>query len=502
MVLPPSEIPWIISQPESVLSAQETHRQLLQSDWTLLNENIVKNPIHEQVIRGNMVRKLEAFTSPVMDELRHCFEDYWGTATGWHEVNIWESMLKLFARTSNRMFVGLPLCREEDFLDGCRNFATNVMISGFFLKLMPTWVKPVLGYLAIAPNWWHYRNAAKFLIPLIESRLKQMQQMPEKDPADLLPNDFVTWSIVSSLESNDPRERTPELIAKRTMTTNFAAIHTTTMTSTNLLIDLLGSDHERGYLEALGSEIAEINKANSGEWSKSALAAMTRTDSALRESMRLSGFVVFGVERKVVAKAGVTLPDGTKIPYWGNIAVPAWGIHHDKDLYENPLDYDAFRFSRHREALGEANQNVHVGEEGLVEGEKGFVRSKEEAGIMTNGGDNTQRDLTKVLEGKNLSTVTTGSQFMQFGMSFCQELEDMRRTVSNSNAIPGHGKLSCPGRFFAVQEIKLMMAYMLLNYDIKYLPSKPAPQWMGVFSMPNTKAKIQIRRKPDAAGPL
>ncbi|KAK3707578.1 hypothetical protein LTR37_012073 [Vermiconidia calcicola] len=104
-----------------------------------------------------MVRKLDSFTEPVMDELRACFEDYWGSSTEWHEVNIWNSMLKFFARTSNRM-----------------------------------WIKPVLGYLVIAPNWWHYRKAAKHLLPLIESRLDNIRRDPERDPSDILPNDFVT----------------------------------------------------------------------------------------------------------------------------------------------------------------------------------------------------------------------------------------------------------------------------------------------------------------------
>lgn len=406
-MLPPSEIPWIISQPETVLSAQEIHREQLQSDWTFLNENIVKNPIHEHVIRSNMVRKLDAFTDPVLDELKQCFEDYWGSSTDWHEVNVWNSMLKMFARTSNRMFVGLPLCRNEEFLDGCRNFAQSIMISSFVLSLLPKLLKPVLGYIAITPNAWYYRKAGKYLLPLIESRLAKLEQSPEKDPADLLPNDFVTWSIIASLESDDLRERTPELIAKRTMTTNFAAIHTTTMTSTNMLLDLLGSDPKLGYLEALEAEIAAIGLDNHGNWSKASLASMTRTDSALRESMRLSGFVSWGVTRKVIAREGVALPDGTKIPYWTNIAVPAWAIHHDDRLYEDPSTYDALRFSRQREALNDHGQRSRAVQEDSVKAGQGYAGSDE---MHENGS-------VKILAEKNLSTVSTGSQFMQFGKS-------------------------------------------------------------------------------------
>ena len=403
-ILPPNEIQWIISQPETVLSAQEMHRDQLQSDWVFLNQRIVQNPIHEHVIRQNMVRNLNDFTEPVMDELRQCFEDYWGDSTEWHEVTIWDSMLKFFSRTSNRMFVGLPMCRNETFLDACRGYASNIIISGIFLKIMPEFLKPVLGYAAVAPQYYHYRKAAKFLVPMIEQRLQKMRENPEKDAAAILPNDFVTWQILESQKSADPRERTTELIAKRTMTTNFAAIHTTTLTSTNLLIDMLSTDPKERVLEALIDEVNAIETERKGDWSKSSLAAMTRMDSALRESMRVSGFVVWGVARKVVHPKGVTLPDGTHLPHWANVAVPAWGIHHDDEIYKQPFEYDAFRFSRQREALDEASRNVHVGEEGLVEGEQGYAGQ--------------EKNLTKVLEGKNLSTVTTGSQFMQFGRRF------------------------------------------------------------------------------------
>lgn len=358
-----------------------------------------------------MVRKLDSFTEPVVDELRQCFEDYWGTSTEWHEVNIWKSMMKFFARTSNRMFVGLPLCRNEEFLDGCRGFAQDVMFATALLNLMPAWLKPVLGYFAIAPNHWHYRKGAKYLLPLIESRMQSIGRSPEKDPADILPNDFVTWSIIEALKSPDPNERTPELIAKRTMTVNFAAIHTSTMTTTSLLVDLLSTDPKLGYLQALTSEIETVRNTYNDDWSKSALAAMTRTDSALRESMRVSGFVVFAVARKVVAKDGVVLPDGTNIPYGANIAVAAWDNHHDESIYPKPFEYDALRFSRQRERLG--GQQVHVGEEGLVEGEQGYDESKQEARENVA----LEKDLSKVLEAKNLSTVTTGSHFMQFGKS-------------------------------------------------------------------------------------
>ena len=72
-------------------------------------------------------------------------------------------------------------------------------------------------------------------------------------------------------------------------------------------------------------------------------------------------------------KNGVILRDGTVVPYGANIAVPAWSVHHDQQVYERPFGYDALRFSRQREDLSGGCRNVDFGGEGWVEDEKGFV---------------------------------------------------------------------------------------------------------------------------------
>jgi cytochrome P450 len=71
---------------------------------------------------------------------------------------------------------------------------------------------------------------------------------------------------------------------------------------------------------------------------------MTHIDSALRESLRLNGFIERGVLKMVVAPAGVTLPNGSHIPYGTKVGVSGYSIHHDNDNYADASTYDAFRF--------------------------------------------------------------------------------------------------------------------------------------------------------------
>lgn len=55
-----------------------------------------------------------------------------------------------------------------------------------------------------------------------------------------------------------------------------------------------------------------------------------------------------------------------------------------------------------------------------------------------------------------------------------------------------------PGRFFAVNEVKAMMAHIILNYDIK-LPgdSREAPKgvWFAGSRSPHTSAEILFKKR-------
>ena len=46
-----------------------------------------------------------------------------------------------------------------------------------------------------------------------------------------------------------------------------------------------------------------------------------------------------------------------------------------------------------------------------------------------------------------------------------------------------------------MQEIKLLMAYFLLNYEVQPIAVKTQPKWLGTFRMPDTKSTIRIRKK-------
>jgi len=81
-------------------------------------------------------------------------------------------------------------------------------------------------------------------------------------------------------------------------------------------------------------------------------------------------------------------------------------------------------------------------------------------------------------------------------------VKDQMVTTSLQHLDFGHGKHACPGRFFAVNELKCMMGHILLNYDIKWPNRKfleggyaPPDETFGVDSRPNEDAAIMVRRR-------
>ncbi|KAJ7678862.1 hypothetical protein DFH06DRAFT_974719 [Mycena polygramma] len=60
----------------------------------------------------------------------------------------------------------------------------------------------------------------------------------------------------------------------------------------------------------------------------------------------------------------------------------------------------------------------------------------------------------------------------------------------------GGGRHICPGRFFASLELKCLVAYLVLNYDVKtpVAGNRPPDEWFGPTSNPARNAEILFRR--------
>ena len=54
-----------------------------------------------------------------------------------------------------------------------------------------------------------------------------------------------------------------------------------------------------------------------------------------------------------------------------------------------------------------------------------------------------------------------------------------------------------PGRFFAANELKAMMAYLVQNYDVKFEDEgkRPSNKWFGLAVVPDPAARVLFRKR-------
>ena len=70
-------------------------------------------------------------------------------------------------------------------------------------------------------------------------------------------------------------------------------------------------------------------------------------------------------------------------------------------------------------------------------------------------------------------------------------------TTSNDSLAFGHGRHACPGRYFASCELKLMLAHVVMTYDVKLENegARPKDLWFVTSCVPNPNARVLFRKR-------
>jgi hypothetical protein len=104
---------WLLQQPDNVLDQNEVNRQFLQADYTMLHPKVIRDTVHAEVIRRELTKQLGDFTGDVVEELDLAFKQNWGVESKqWKEVPVYATMSDVISKLSNRVLVGVPLCKH------------------------------------------------------------------------------------------------------------------------------------------------------------------------------------------------------------------------------------------------------------------------------------------------------------------------------------------------------------------------------------------------------
>ncbi|KAI9441475.1 cytochrome P450 [Lactarius indigo] len=343
--------------PDDVLSLMAP---LIEIEYTVdLLE--LDNEYHADVIRSKLTRNINL--KDVRDEfIRSLDASIPLHGDDWVKVPVIETILRVVSATTNRLFVGLPLCRNQDYLILNLNFTANLVKIATIIGMFPKPLKPIAArLLSNLPS--QIRQEMEFIRPMVEERFARMDEFGED------------WDDKPMF--------------------------------TNVLYRLLSIPE---YVEPLRHDV-ETAVAEEG-WAKAGLDKMHKIDSFLRETQRFDSLVTMLrlALRPFTFSNGVTVPAGTLI------AAPTGAIHRDEDIYPDPEEFDGSRFVKLRKQ-----------DEGAMGGRQAF-------------------------------------------------------SLSHNNLTFGYGRHACPGRFFAVNEVKTFLAHVVVTYDVKFEEGKQAPRSLHIGS--------------------
>lgn len=409
---------------ERNLSAMEAHLKNMVGKYTIGNIHMMRtSDLHRRALQRKLTPSLGTLIPSLKDELEYAMKMDVPKAEDWTPIRINEQTVKIVARISARIFVGPELCRNPEWLYLSIHFTKNLGWTRNILRLFPILVRPVAARLM--PSYWRiYKNlgaAQRLLGPIIAKR----KSNAKNDPDYQKPDDFLQWMM----DDARPDEAHPNDIAHRQLLVSLAAIHTTSMSVSHFIYDLCAYPQ---YLEPLREEIIKTLRED-GDFKKTTLNKLRKLDSFLKESQRLNPPLVCTcfllpitmtrrtklntnsycvVSFQRVVQKTFTLENGTKLPAGTHLAMPSDAISHDPDCLPGGGDPEVFDPFR-------------------------YARLRE-------GEENTNR----------YQFATTDETSLHFG----------------------HGIFACPGRFFASNEIKLILTHLLMSYDFKFEDGQGRPK--------------------------
>ncbi|KAF6749712.1 cytochrome P450 [Ephemerocybe angulata] len=400
--------------PLDVMSFRGASHDVLQSEH-LLKDHIRTPPFHIPVARTPMTRAFVSKFGDVSEEIKAACGEWLDAGEDWKPFTLYQALIHVVCRASNRLFVGTPLCQDSEYLRIQEDWTIHLIVSSSILSKVPAFLKP-----AVAATMLQVRSGIKdierLLGPTIQSRLDDMKQYGAGWEGK--PNDMITWLIEGAL----PERRNVKDISMKIVFMNASSIHTTSISTTNALFELAARQE---YIGPLRAEIEEAISTHG--WTKDAMRQMRKLDSFIKESSRFAGTNAISMRRKVlkdfVFSNGVTVPAGI------TLAVASYSLQTDSEYYDDPTTFRGFRFSEMRD---------------------------------------------------------TGSD----------EFDPLRHqmiTLDPTYMIFGYGRNACPGRFFAVNEVKAILAYIITTYDLK-LEGDAAEAPVGSWSAGNRGAQ---KRKLD-----
>jgi len=294
------------------------------------------------------------------------------------------------------------------------------------------------------------KRGGELLKPIIDAQLaKEGDEKLHRDDASDEQGTFLSWllSHMKEEERSDPYE-----MAKAQINISFASIHTTTKATTAAIYDLATYPE---LIEELREEIQQVLDEDGYDvdgngfkmLKKSSMPKLWKLDSFQKESQRLSPPGLLANIR--LTRSPITLSTGHTLPKGTRFAFPAWAIHN-------------------------------------MESTSIFAPTPSHTPSPPSTFDG--------LRYYHLRKIPGNENKHQFA------------TTSPESLSFGHGNHACPGRFFASNEIKIILIELLQNWDFRFkgdverkggMERRPETKLSDFTVTPNMGAELEFRRRKE-----
>ena len=278
--------------PDDQISFRKAVYAVLLGKYTSLGTH---HPQLREAIKVDLTRNIAKTLADLQDEIVFTVPKEFGDCDDWTAVNVYHSLLNTVARISARVFVGLPLCRDDEWIKATTHY-TEAVANGFkAISKYPFFIRPI-----VAPFIPELRNlnlarrrAGKMIGPTVATIMNSTKSQANASSDGSWNNELLSpygddqYNLISWILRHYEAGQQPnaEVIGEEQLLTGFAAIHTTSMTASQAIFDLASYPQ---YIPELRAEINEVSaKEPDGKLKKTSMPKLRKLDSFIKESQRM-----------------------------------------------------------------------------------------------------------------------------------------------------------------------------------------------------------------------
>ncbi|KAJ7648219.1 cytochrome P450, partial [Mycena polygramma] len=297
------------------------------------------NPYHiGALIRSDLTKAMRSLVPEILEEAQMAIPEKLKISGSQNSVTlpVFDTMVSLVARVSNRAMIGAPGCRDKNFLKRQVSVAAQSIPMAQVLNWFPAFSRPsvwkIFSVLAGSKD-----ECVRLLTPYVQSRVEISTRYCIQDNPSTITDLLLRYAPESDL--NDPSR-----LAIRVVHLNMASIHTTSIFTTHALFELARLPPDQ--LAQIRDEITAAIDSEGGVCNKAAVGKFHLLDSLLKEVGRYHSLFAVGSSRITLKEA--VIADGVVLPPGSVVALAPKPLHFNPQVYPDPFTFDPFRFAKLR----------------------------------------------------------------------------------------------------------------------------------------------------------